>query len=364
MAYVLDPYVLLTAWTTMFVCWVSLETMERKFGMAPIIVTDKTMKMSATNCDNPMKQVVTNIRMTKSLDKKKGKFRMQVRGAIYFTKCGWSLIMHIVSLLVFILNGKWFMDHFIYLDAETVSLSAYQHISVSILVFYPWEVAANRYGKLEWSTIAHHFVASLAALAILLGRYTPYATWYGFAGISMGYPLLFALGFRAQFANEYPAFTRKMLVCVAYDYGCCCCVVNISGQVFLLLNALIWHPGKVHLSVTIPMAFAICTWIYDDWKLLKALFAMSKMDYEMADVLCHKCETVRVQGKEIFGLSVLTDIIKSEERITVPSMNTLNQISLHKIEPVRDDHVAEEVQNDTKATTNETDVVIVYNNEN
>eukprot|EP01083_Nonionella_stella_P119833 358519_1 len=117
-----------------------------------------------------MKQVVTNKRMTKSLDSK-GKFRMQVRGTIYFIKSGWCLIMHIVSLLVFTLNGKWFMDHFIYLEQDTVGFSPYQHISVSILIFYPWEVAANRYGKTEWSTIAHHFVASLAALAILLGRF-------------------------------------------------------------------------------------------------------------------------------------------------------------------------------------------------
>eukprot|EP01084_Bolivina_argentea_P241878 405913_1 len=169
-----DETLWITAFLTLFICWAALEFMERKLGMAPTIITAKELAHHSTRNVNPVKKMTANKRMTKSLDSK-GKYRIQIRGTIYLIKAAWCLTVHLTSTIAFFLGGPWFANHFIWLDPVSMHYWPFLHNTASILVFYPWEIAVNRYGKLSWPTIAHHYVASAAALSIILGRFNPYA---------------------------------------------------------------------------------------------------------------------------------------------------------------------------------------------
>eukprot|EP01083_Nonionella_stella_P076697 209126_1 len=333
---IVNKYCWLAAWATLFLSWGALEIMERKGGMAPMIITSNELFKHAEAHHNPLKKVVTNKRMTKSLDAK-GKFRIQIRGTIYFIKTVWIVWINLFSTIAFIAGGDWFPNHFIWLKSSSMNYWPFQHVTASIVVFYPWEIAANRYGKLDWSTIIHHYVASLAALWLLLGRYNPYATWYGYSGISLSWPVFFALGWRTQYGNRFPNITKKFLIYAKWHY-LAVCVINFSGMGFLFFNCLVWHPGVIPLSVTITTMFAVVAWVYDDYHLYCSLHSMSKMDYAEADVLTRRFDTERIHPKQLFGRSVLNDLFPSDDDHTVdpiPKENRMNTITKHT---VRMDH--------------------------
>ena len=193
---------------TIFLCWLSQEVMERAFGMAPAIRLASDIHDNARRDSNPIRHLKVNKRVTKSLDHQ-GRFRITTRGTVYYIKGTWTVFLFIASLAVFISNPDWFRAHFIDLDPSTVDFWPYQHVSASIAAYYSWEVTCNRYGKLNYSVLMHHWFTVFAALLILLGVYTPFATWYGFVQVSWCFPIGYAMAFRTTFSNKYADLMRN-----------------------------------------------------------------------------------------------------------------------------------------------------------
>jgi len=148
------------------------------------------------------------------------------------------------------------------------------------------------------------------ALSILMGRYTPFATWYGATMVAMAVPVFFMLGFRAQYSFHHPEFTRRGFVFAKWWY-ITTIILNLSGQIFLILNALIFaDDSDVHLSLILIMCFCICCWFYDDYHLLMSLNGMSRQQYEKGFILDRHSARVApraVGGAILFALSVLND---------------------------------------------------------
>ena len=223
-------------------------------------------------------------RLTKSLNVSGG-YRVQTRGAVYFVKAIYSCITFIVCITMIMFRPQWFQDHFMDFKEDSVYFLPYQHLTASLVGFYCWAVMANRYGKMQWSIIFHHWVTAATALAILMGRYTPFATWYGFTVVSMLFPVELMLGFRAQYSFKYPELTRRGFRCT-YWYSIFILICNFSGQILMVLNALIYHYDGLSM-IALIFIMGICNrfWILDDYLLLKALKVMAHQKYEDGDVL-------------------------------------------------------------------------------
>eukprot|EP01083_Nonionella_stella_P027115 74604_1 len=260
-------WVTLTMFLTAFLCWTAQEILERQFGMSPRIITAKDLhtESATARAPNPMKHYVMNKRLTKSLDHR-GQFRIQTRGTVYFIKAVWCfLLCAAYIILAFIVYPEWQVQHFYHLNASTVWFAPNMHFAGSVFAFYIWETTTNRYGRLVWSVLVHHWLTVAAALAILLGRFSPFATWYFFAEVALAFPIFIALGFRAQFSNKYPYITRNL--------------------------------------------FVVFDWVlYDDIQLTKALHSFSKQNYEDAQVLNKQDQHPRIGGRSLFAQAVIKDL--------------------------------------------------------
>eukprot|EP00485_Elphidium_margaritaceum_P022838 CAMPEP_0202712594 /NCGR_PEP_ID=MMETSP1385-20130828/43529_1 /ASSEMBLY_ACC=CAM_ASM_000861 /TAXON_ID=933848 /ORGANISM="Elphidium margaritaceum" /LENGTH=428 /DNA_ID=CAMNT_0049372681 /DNA_START=84 /DNA_END=1370 /DNA_ORIENTATION=- len=293
----------------MFCCWALQEIMERGMGMAPNITRAASLHSQSRTESNPMKHYRMNKMLTKSLDID-GRFRIQTRGTIYFIKAIHQLVLFIVSICVFASSPEWFTDHFIHLRADTTFYAPYMHVSASLLGYYAWEVTANRYGRLAWSVLVHHWITAAISAAILLGRFSPFATWYGFTLVSMCFPVFIVLGFRAQFSNKYPNFTRRGFT-FSFYYWIAILVLNLSGQVFIIFNSLLYHYNEsIHIGFIAIMVVCIFAWLYDDLQLLKALRSFSTHEYEDADILNSENRSLsrNLGGRTLFAMSVLHDV--------------------------------------------------------
>ena len=173
-----------------------------------------------------------------------------------------------------------FRAHFIELDASTVDFWPYQHVSASIAAYYSWEVTCNRYGKLNYSVLMHHWFTVFAALLILLGVYTPFATWYGFVQVSWCFPIGYAMAFRTTFSNKYADLMRRWFTFNIY-WLMICATCNFTGQFYLLFMG--FSTGRIAVASCITMMFTMAGWFYDDMQLLKALKVMSTEPYEDAN---------------------------------------------------------------------------------
>ena len=328
----LDEYkwVLVTVVCFIIIPWAVQEILERKCNLAPYIMeTDELQRISATKQDSD-EHFKMNRQLTKSLDIE-GVYRIQSRASIYFIKAVYQIILFIAFFLIMDLDIPWMLDHFIYLKADSVNHIQYLHVSASLVGYYSWECVANRYGKLSYSQLIHHWFTVGIALAILLGRYTPFATWFGFSAVSTSFPVNIALGFRAHFAGNYPDFTRKMFK-FTYYYYMFVILFNLSGQVFLVCNALIYHYNEsIHVGFVVVMIVCIIIWSYDDVLLLKALKAFSKQKYEFADLFQSTGIDGQYGSKQIQSVSPTADmVLKSIE------MRSLTPDSLEDEEIDRD----------------------------
>ena len=130
----------------------------------------------------------------------------------------------------------------------------------------------------NWATVA-------AALAILMGSYAPFAVWYGFTTISMNFPVVFMLGFRAQYSFQYPLFTRKGCA-LAHCWMIFTLTLNAAGQIYMTVNSLVYHLNEsIPVSMILVLWIGIFVWFYDDIRMLRKLKEFSKMEYEEADFL-------------------------------------------------------------------------------
>jgi len=133
--------------------------------------------------------------------------------------------------------------------------------------------------------LVHHWVTAAVAVSVLFGRYSPFATWYGFTVVTMTFPLDFMMAVRAQYSFQYPDFTRKGFV-FCFWWFLMALILNVGGQIFIVCNSLLNHYNEsIPLHSIVVTAVCICCWFYDDRKLLQSLRHFASMDYEKATVL-------------------------------------------------------------------------------
>jgi hypothetical protein len=305
----------ITVFGTLFLCWLAQEILERAFGMAPAIRRAQSLhEQAAKKSNNPIKANYAITRLTKALDKE-GRFRIQTRGTIYYIKGIWNIVMWCTFIYVCVSNKHWLYDHLYRQVPDTTFYLPYQHVAASILAFYAWEMCANRYARLNYSIIVHHWLTSLAALLILMGAFNPFATWYGMTAVQSVFPIWFVLGFRATYANKYPEFTRKGFIFSYYWYFCIICL-NMMGQCLLIIRSF-WTKTIPYYTI-ILIIIAIIGWMIDDIDLLKSLKDMATHDYEDADLVNHK-KTIRdMGGRSIFAISILSDADDNTNKTASP----------------------------------------------
>jgi len=340
-------WMFLTLFVVTVSCWALHEFFERKLGMTPSITTTIDLQKEASLKSNPLRSLEMNNRLTKSLNVNGG-YRIQVRGSVYFVKTLYTLSLFVCCTAMIGAYPQWFVDHFISMKAESVYFAPYLHVSASLVAFYSWETVANRYGKLSWSVIAHHWVTAAVALSILLGRYTPFATWYGYTLVAMSFPDFFMLGFRAQYSFQCPSFTRKGFLCAVWWYSLLI-ALNLLGQTLLIANSLLFHLHEsIHIADVVIFALCIVCWLYDDYLLLKSLRSMSTQQYEDGDVLDRHSDRIgprKMGGSMVFALSVMSDVNLEEgtagqmeqtpnsQTIKIPRPKLSNRISIKMSTP-------------------------------
>ena len=161
----------------------------------------------------------------------------------------------------------------------------------------------------------HHWFTTGAAVAILLGVYTPFATHYGYTSVGLAFPVVLIMGFRATVSNKYPKLTRKLFIFSTYWYALVV-FVNVCGQFYLLIYGSI--SGKIHIASVTLMCFTMIGWIYDDWQLMKALYDFSTHNYEDAELYARQ-STIRGLGGVLclydFGYLMICCVLFTKETI-------------------------------------------------
>eukprot|EP01084_Bolivina_argentea_P021329 39622_1 len=190
--------------------WMLQEVMERVFGLNPLIKKSSEINATTNEPAEQMTKYVMNKRMSKTLDLY-GNYRIVPRGSIQYVKGILCLFTFVWLTILFAKNnGKFFIDHFIHLSVQSVNNKMYLSLTSVYIGFYMWELISDRYGKLHWSVLAHHVMSIFSLTFVLLGYYNPFATWYGYTGVTLCFPIGFGMGFRNTKSNKYPNFTRFM----------------------------------------------------------------------------------------------------------------------------------------------------------
>ena len=226
-------------------------------------------------------------RLTKSIDENL-QYRIQIRSAVEFTKTIYNVFLCFSCSSLIIAYPDWAWEYFIELNGDAAHFEPILHLGAMVAGFYCWVVATNRYSKMSWPTLLHHWLSVIMATALAMEMYIPFAWWYAFTGSSMAFPMSIMLGFRTQYSFQYPEFTRKGLVMAKWWYVFIM-TLNLLGQIFLILNTVLYHYNEsIHLSMIIVVIICFCCFLYDDYFLLRALHAFSQQQYELADFLSPK----------------------------------------------------------------------------
>lgn len=273
---------LVTVVTTAYVCWFLLELLERQFRMEPTIQLSQTLHDLAQT--DAAAATVTK-RMTRTLDKD-ANFRIQIRGSVYFIKFMWQFTLILIAIAVLMTQPSWYAQHFYQLKAETVNHPLYQITVSSVPSVYLIELCVNRYAKLSWPMILHHVMSVTYSGLVMSGMYSPVCSWFGLIGIAI-FPcaVSFALGFRSVYACKYPKAVQHVLKLAAlcYAFGL---VVLVTG--YVLISTRLWQTSYYDVTAWSDwflfffLMLALCVFQYDDWNVVRVLFAYSKMDYRCA----------------------------------------------------------------------------------
>ena len=262
-------YLILTIFATFFSCWALREVFERIFGLSPRIRPTSALDK-------------INKQMTRPLDLH-NVYRITGRGSVWLVKGIWAACMFVPAMWCCLKDsGSLFVAHFIKMDPDSSNDLLMLHVIASTTAYYTWEVLVDRYGRIKWSALLHHICTVLAALLVLLGRYNPFATWFGITGIYGPFPLLsFFMAFRFIISNKYPATTRNLFTFTFYWY-LLWCLANLAGQTFLIINAFHRDFDLYFLAL---MAVLLLIFAYDDYTYLKALRSYNSFEYESLDPL-------------------------------------------------------------------------------
>ena len=311
-------YLMLTGLLTAFLCWALQELFERALGMIPRITTVQILQRESPST----KHLEMNQRMTKLLHAE-GQYRVQSPGAIFFVDAILSSGLMITMILLIWYDPQWLIEHFVELKADTVWHLPYLHMCVVLYVYQLRKIFVYRHAKMKWVDVIHHWSACATCACILMGGYTPFGTWFGLTVDLLLWPFSFMFGFRAQFSYRYPEFTRKGFMFTFWWYVVQQ-ICNISGQIALLLNSLVYHPGEIPLWLNVVMIFFILIWLYEDYVCLKILWANSKQRYELADVLDagnkRFCEVMEPSDAELGHIGL------EQERGVLVASNSISEV--------------------------------------
>ena len=157
-------YVFITAVVAFFLYWFSLEFMERFLGLTPAIrrasSIDKEMRelqTKDTSVDkNDIKKIneeyAIKMRLTKSLDTD-GRFRVQSRGTINLIYAAWMIGLCVTCFIMLSYDPYWFYRHFWLYDETTIEWEPYPNVTMSLLTFYVWNLATERYTNTHTHTV-------------------------------------------------------------------------------------------------------------------------------------------------------------------------------------------------------------------
>lgn len=234
-----------------------------------------------------------------------GRWRIQSRAAIQFVKTIYTFTLLIIAAITTLVWPQWFVDHFILLKPESNDFPPLLHMAASMIGYYPWEIQANHYGRVGWSGIVHNWSVVATCLCMCMGVYNPFATWAGICTIAMNSPVVFLLGFRAQYSFQFPDLTRKGCLFARW-WMMFTLTMNFSGAILMTVNTLRNSNGPSALLVWLIVFWVgIFVWVYDDVRLVKKLLEFSTMKYEDADFLSksHEAETVAVARVQFESVS-------------------------------------------------------------
>ena len=135
-------------------------------------------------------------RITKSLDAD-GKYRTTVRVSVNIIKCLWILTLNLTCWIFTFITPEFWYQHIWVQDHDTVYYLPLRFTYALLGSFYVWELNVNRYGRLSWSVVAHHLMATyVVSSTIIFGTFTPMASMYGLFGVSFTFPGVFAFTIR------------------------------------------------------------------------------------------------------------------------------------------------------------------------
>eukprot|EP01084_Bolivina_argentea_P225843 381579_1 len=273
------------------------------------------------------------LKMTHRIDSN-NEYRIQVRSSMQFTKMIFNLTLLILACSQ---PYRWYIQHFIEFNVDTMNNSLYHHQIYLVLSYYYWETAMLRqYWFVNTSVSIHHWFTLIAATMCVLGIYSPYATFYAMTTLAFGAPLWFTMGFRFQYSSKYPQITRKLCKYTKI-YFILMSIVNIGGQIALMINGLFIVKQSSVLTVII-MIFAITGWFYDDILLLRAYDTYSKQIYENIKQDLQKTNWLKSKGFDEINLTIDELVNMNESQLKI----ILDELNVNKINQIR---ITNKIQN-------------------
>eukprot|EP01084_Bolivina_argentea_P058936 107574_1 len=186
---------------------------------------------------------------------------MTPHGSVQFIKGTFAVGITIRWTYLFVANDcKFFIDHFIYFNQESVHNPLLKITCASFAGFYLWELCADKWGKLQWSTLCHHIVNIIVAIFVVFGVYNPFAIWYGYMHVVLLWLFQWDLDLHLviNMPNVHARNTFKFL----FYFHIFACLINFGRQMYLLIYGIITN--KIEIWRIATNTVACCIWGYDD----------------------------------------------------------------------------------------------------
>lgn len=287
----MQPYVVYVLLGSFFGWWLIHTLLERFCGMGAKILPQETIDHMDREIEAKYQNLseeqtkktpyVSNImrRSTRAMDPE-GKYRIQSRPSLQFTKAVFAFSVAMVCLVQLLLpNGfQVYVAHLYDLDPSTARLPLFQLAAVLTLSWYLFEMAMlSQYYKIQWSVMYHHWLTALVTALMLGGHFLPAVNWYGIWIIAGPFPVNIYMGFRMQYGHRYPELTRRLAPIVA-NYYMLLLLVCLTGQALLITNATLrGFYGPLGVVITV---LSCIVWCFDDLKFIDAVRQGRFRNYE------------------------------------------------------------------------------------
>jgi hypothetical protein len=267
-----------------FLSWWTLNLIfERLFNMKPIVLSTENI-LKKDHELNQIQGIDSNLllRNSRAIGANE-KYRIKTRASLSFTKCIASLVLTAITFYsaVHYQSFHQYWGFFYDLDANLNEDKSIKAAAATMLSWYLFEtIYISQYFTLRWSELVHHWLTSIAAVAVLMGNFLPAAILYGAFLVAFVWPVSLITGFKLQYSHKYPRFTQRAYKVVYYYFllmiFCC-----ISLQILLLINGI--NKGLCSVSYVIFIIFCCITWCYDDLQAAKKIKEHSNYNYEYLD---------------------------------------------------------------------------------